>query len=127
MPESGNPAIAAPPSFKYLDDQLNKMDSLDAPEEESVSEVTESVNEVTRETRKIMKHVIVPGVASVSAASVGYVLLFGRTMYNALAMLMGMGLGSRKIDPATLLEYWENESKKRTLDDREKKVEDMFG
>jgi hypothetical protein len=88
--------------------------------------VTRSVNTVTKETKKIMKQVVVPGVASVSAASVGYVLLFGRTMYNALAMLLGLGLGGQKLDPANLLEYWEREGKKRKADNHEKKVNDLF-
>lgn len=121
--------IAVPDKFKYLDEQLNKMDDNAAKEAAEVpaSEVTKSVNTVTKETRKIMKHITVPGVASVSAASVGYVLLFGRTMYNALAMLLGLGLGGQRLDPANLLEYWEREGRKRKPSDPEKKLDSMFG
>jgi hypothetical protein len=128
-PAPNDPPIAAPERFKYLDEQLNKMDSDTAEEaaEEPDSEVARSVNTVTKETRKIMKHIVVPGVASVSAASVGYVLLFGRTMYNALAMLLGLGLGGQRLDPANLLEYWEREGRKRKPTDPEKKLDSMFG
>lgn len=98
----------------------------DAPEP-SASEVTKSVNAVTKESRKIMKHIALPGVASVSAASAGYILLFGRTMYNALAMLLGLGIGGQKLDPANLLEYWEREGRKRKPTDPEKKLDSMFG
>jgi hypothetical protein len=106
------------------------MDS--APQEEveaadPASDVTKPINTVTKETRKILKHLSVPGVASVSAASVGYALLFGRTMYSALAMLLGLGLGGQKLDPANLLEYWEREGRKRGKDDLEKKVDNLFG
>lgn len=107
---------------------MNKMENtLDEPEAEAVSEVTQPISAVSKETRKIMKHIVIPGAASVSAVSIGSVLLFSRTMYNALAMLLGLGLGSQRLDPATLLEYWENESRKRTLDDRDQKVDGMFG
>src|SRR5581483_5555714 len=86
-PAASDPPIAAPAKFKALDEQLNKMDS--EPDEVEASEpasaVTKSVNTITKETRKIMKHITVPGVASVSAASIGYVLLIGRTMYSSLA------------------------------------------
>jgi hypothetical protein len=106
------------------------MDS--APQEEveaaePASDVTKPINTVTKETRKILKHLSVPGVASVSAAGVGYALLFGRTMYNALAMLLGLGLGGQRLDPANLLEYWERESRKRGKNDSERKLDSMFG
>lgn len=118
--------IAAPSSFKYLDDQLNKMDNvLDEQEDASADEAAKPINTITRATRKMMKQLVIPGVATVGAASVGYVLLFGRTMYSALAMFLGLGLGSQRLDPATLLEFWERESWKR--DDHDKKVESMFG
>jgi hypothetical protein len=64
---------------------------------------------------------------TVGADSIGYVLLFGRTMYSAPAMLMGLGLGSQKLDPATLLEHWECEGRKCEADEHEKKAERMFG
>jgi hypothetical protein len=127
-PVPSDPPIAAPESFKYLDEQLNKMDNtLSELEEESVSDASKPISAVTKETKKIMKQLVVPGVASVSAASAGYVLLFSRTIYNAMAMLLGLGLGGQKLDPAALLEYWEREGKKRKMDDSEKKVESMFG
>lgn len=96
----------------------------DEPEDKLAGGISRSVNTFTKATQKIVKQVIVPGVTTVGAASIGYVLLFGRTMYSALAMLMGLGLGSHKLDPATLLEYWERQASKR--DDHDNKVENMF-
>lgn len=126
-PVSDYHPIAAPASFKYLDDQLNKMDDIvsDEPEEKSANPITRSINTITKATQEVVKQIIMPGVTTVGTASIGYVLLFGRTMYSALAMFLGLGLGSQKLDPATLLEYWERESNRR--DDRDKKVEGMFG
>jgi hypothetical protein len=123
---SENP-IAAPTNFKYLDSQLNKMDkSLSDESGESSGTVTTPVSTITRATTKIMKHIVVPGIATVGTASLGYMLLFGRTMYSAIAMLMGLGLGGQKLDPATLLDYWEREGSRRR-DDHEKKLEGLFG
>jgi len=124
---SENP-IAAPSSFTYLDAQLNKMDRnlSDEPEEEPAGNTASPISTITRATGKVIRRMVVPGVASVGAASLGYVLLVGRTMYTALAMLMGLGgLGTQKLDPATLLDYWEREGSKR--DDHEKKLEGLFG
>lgn len=98
--------------------------ALDEQEDASSDAAAKPINTITKATRKIMKQLVIPGVASVGAASVGYVMLLGRTMYSALAMLLGLGLGSQKLDPATLLEFWERESWKR--DDHDKKVERMF-
>jgi len=79
------------------------------------------------ETKKIIRHIVVPDVASVGTISIGYVLLFGRTVYSAIATLLGLGFGSQKFDPSTLLDYWEREGRKRSKDDREKKIEGLFG
>jgi hypothetical protein len=59
--------------------------------------------------------------------SLGYMLLFGRTMFAALASL-GMATVRQKLDPASLLEYWENERGERSItDERDKNLESMFG
>ncbi len=119
--------IAAPSSFRYLDNQLNKMDNDESGDTEDAPGGTGSpVSAIAKATTKIMKHIVVPGVASVGTASVGYMLLFGRTMYSAIAMLMGFGLGGQKLDPATLLDYWERDVSKRSAE-RDKNVERMFG
>lgn len=125
-PATDEHPIAAPSSFKYLDEQLNKMDTdiSDEQDEDSAGEVTRPVSIITKATQKIVKQIVMPGIASVGTISIGYVLLLGRTMCSALVMLLGLGLGSQKLDPATLLEYWEREGSKR--DDHDKKVEGMF-
>jgi hypothetical protein len=120
--------IAAPKAFKYLDDQLNKMDTAisDEQPDESASGVTRPASIITKAAQKIVKQIVVPGVVSAGTISIGYVLLLGRTMYSAVAMLLGLGLGGQRLDPATLREYWEHESRKHR-DQRDKKVERMFG
>ena len=124
---SSDHPIAAPSSFKYLDDQLNKMDQEVAESGETGDNsggANEPAGAIAKATTKIMKHIVIPGAASVGTISIGYMLLFGRTVYSAIAMLMGLGLGSQRLDPATLLDYWEREASKRS--DSDKKVEGMF-
>ena len=101
-------------------------DYIERSEDKSAGPVAQSIHTITRETKKIMKKVVVPGVASVGAISTGYLLLMGRTMYSTLTMLMGLGMGSHKLDPATLMDYWEREGGKRP-DELEKSVNRMFG
>lgn len=83
----------------------------------------ESISTVTKHITNVVFH----SSAGVVTVSAGVVLLFSQTVYSTLAMLMGLGLGSRKLDPATLLDYWEREGKKRSRDDGEKSLEGMFG
>jgi hypothetical protein len=122
---NANPAVPAPPEFAYLDHELDNH-IIEDQTPESLSDGKESVSAVTKEAGKIIKQIASPSVGIVSV-SLGSVLLFSQTVYNALAMLMGLGLGSQKLDPATLLDYWEREGKKRSRDDGENRLEGMFG
>jgi len=121
---SARSSITVPAQYQSLDKALNDMQISDEQEEGRADGAASQVNTIAGATKRIMSGILVPGATTVSAASIGYVLLFGRTMYSALAMLLGLGLGSQKLDPATLLEYWEREAGKRESDD--KKVEGMF-
>ena len=100
--------------------------TLNTSEEESVSDSNRSVSTVTKEAGKIIKQFAIPS-AGIASVSVGTVLLFSQTVYSTLAMLMGLGLGGQRLDPATLLDYWEAEGKKRSKNDRDKNLEGMFG
>jgi hypothetical protein len=75
--------------------------------------------------KEIVKGVVVPGALISGAFGVSYVLMFSQVLYDILLLLLGVGASTRKLDPAVLLEYWEDENKKRD-DDQNKLAERMF-
>jgi hypothetical protein len=79
------------------------------------------------ESANTIRHVVIPGVVTFSAVSIGYLLFFSRALYASLASLLGVKVGWQKLDPAMVLESWERENKKRVMDEREKRIEGMFG
>lgn len=106
-----------------MNKQLTMMDNRD-----DSNPVASTPERMIKRAMKEIKEAAVPGVVSIGTLGVGYVLLFGHTIYNTLAMMLGLGLGSRQLDPSTVLECWEEENKKHALtDDREKKVAGLFG
>jgi hypothetical protein len=59
-----------------------------------------------------------------SALSIAHMVLFGRSLYFAIAS-MGMASLRRKLDPAALIDYWDSESS--NVNEEDKKLEGMFG
>ena len=99
--------------MSFLHQQLDTLSSNSADKSESVI------------IREIVKGVVVPGAMISGAFGVSYALLFSQVLYDLLLLLVGVGAGTRRLDPAALLEYWEEENKKRA--DYDKNAEGMFG
>lgn len=73
---------------------------------------------------EIVKGAIIPGAMISGVFGVSYALMFSQVLYKILALLMGVGFNARRLDPAVLLDYWEDEDKRRNKEDR--KAEGMF-
>lgn len=99
--------------MNFLHHQLNMLSSNSADSSEGVI------------IKEIVKGVVVPGAMISGAFGVSYALMFSQVLYDLLLLLLGVGAGTRRLDPAALLEYWEEENRKRP--DYDKNAEGMFG